>query len=103
LLPPEVSLDQDNDFTRAASRFMDRNLPYYLGDQTTVDPDILALELPRDVKHFLRVRVTSGDRKFGLLCIDMWRSNAPNPADITSILAIAKLLGAGLAAASEHE
>jgi hypothetical protein len=102
LLPPEITFDQDNDFFRAARRLMEGDLPYYLGDENSMDPDARNLRLPRDVKHYLRIRVISGDHKFGILCIDMWKSQAPNQADITPILAIAKLLGAGLGAASDH-
>jgi hypothetical protein len=95
--PIDFLSTQADDFYKAAKKLMDIRLePYVIGDNETTDSDITRLRLPGGSSHYVRVRVASGERKFGLLCIDTWGTNFMSKSEIEPVLAIAKILAAGL-------
>jgi hypothetical protein len=98
-----LKFDANDDFSRAALKLINSDTPpFYLADASENDPDIVKLALPGRADHFLRIRIASGPRKYGLLCVDTWGTQALTENEVAPALAIAKLLSAGLGATSKR-
>lgn len=96
----DMRLEGDDDFSRAVLKFMAQKSPqFYVGDPNETHPDIQRLRFNDGADHFLRMKVTSRLRAYGLLCVDTWGTATLSREDIAPVLAIAKLLAAGLSAA----
>jgi hypothetical protein len=98
----DLRLQPGADFSRAALKFIDNESTlFYVGDSTSTHQDIAPLRFPDSADHFLRARVVSGRKRYGIMCVDTWGTTVLARDDISPVLAIVKLLAAGLAALEE--
>jgi len=97
--PSNLNLDTDDDFCDYARKFLtEEAAPFFLADKSEKGTEKSQLRFPDEADHYIRARVASGQRKFGLICIDIWHTDPPNRAEIEPIvLMLVKLLGAAIA------
>ena len=84
----------------AAAAFLKEPVEYRQGDSETSSPEIVHLRSPDNPDHYVRLKVCTGQRVFGVVFVDMWGSTLLPRTDMHPILSVTRILAAGLAAVS---
>lgn len=93
----ELKFSPDDPFVAAVNAFLMSGDEYVAADTgTAINPNSARLRSPDVPNHWLRMRVCCKGRLFGVLCIDVWGSRLLPRADIEPILAVGRILAAGL-------
>lgn len=99
----EMKFSADEPFVLAANGFLVGPVECATGDAATSmstlaagGRDNLKLRSPDDPTYWLRVKICSPQRVFGVLFVDLWGTGLVPQWDIQPILAVSRMLAAGL-------